>query len=100
MPTHEETKEEIREHIEQQERCRAIHIRSTQHEVSIFGARFQPYVETFELTGHPEASIAYAWKLIQKTRSEEPRIIVKLHGPRIESSLDAICQWVVDYTKV
>ena len=99
MPTHAETIEDIREEIEKRHECRAVYVRSNLVKTVLtedMGFIHQPFgisVETFELIGHKNASLAYEWELARKTRSAAPRVIIFLHAQRILSPKDAVDEW-------
>ncbi len=70
---------QLKDAIEEGSRCTARHIDSTPV-VELFKGEvaWDGVVETFELTGHPEAKYCYAWFSMKKG---EPQANIVLEGP-------------------
>ena len=96
MPTHAEDIIVIGQSIEVKENCHVFHTGSIQCKAStdLIPNGLKLNVETYELTSHATAKIAYAWKLRQDRREDPPRIIIRLGIPPDTSPYQAFNRWV------
>lgn len=99
MPPHSETIKDICDEIQKREPCRAVHLKSSLirtvlvDDILPIRKLFETDVETFELVGHACASLAYGWKLTQRTRDEPSRIVLYLHTASVSSPKSALDAW-------
>ena len=80
--------DQLREAVEVMHKCIAQHEKSVPV-VEMFGDKtvWEGIVESFLITGHPQAKRCYAWRFLE---GNEPRYITALEIPPVESPQTAV----------
>lgn len=81
----------LQEAIRKGHGCKTKHAASVPvHEVFQGKTIWKGTVEVFDLIGHPEAKLAYAWGHAEKDTGNEVRIVTVLGLPPVDSPLKAV----------
>src|ERR1051325_2249332 len=86
--------EQLRQAVETMHHCKASHVQSVPV-VEMFGQQevWEGVVESFALTGHPQAKRCYAWNFKDGT---ETRYVIVLEIPPVSSAQTAVRVSIVD----
>ena len=91
---------ELRLAVDQLHNCKARHLRSEPVLDTLQGKTvWKGVVEVFELSGHPQAKLCYAWKHWEDDEGECVRIVTVLGIPPVDSPLAAVRVAIVGDSK-
>jgi hypothetical protein len=90
----------LQEAIRKGHGCQAKHAASVPvHEVFQGKTIWKGTVEVFDLIGHPDAKLAYAWGHAEKDTGNEVRIVTILGVPPVDSARKAVQMSIIAYAK-
>ncbi len=71
--------------------CASVHVESVHVAVASDGSSvWQGLVEVFDLVGHPQAKLCYAWRIADDLKDGQPRIVTELGISPVDSPSDAV----------